>query len=160
MMDSQTLGVSMSRLIALLLFLALSTSAIAGAWGEGSFENDDALDWTGECSQSIGTKLVATTLNAAVKARYLEAPEASAAVAAAEVVAAARGKPSAKLPKQLSAWLDRQSKAELASLASIARQALRKVRDPKSSELKQLWSEGKKNGWDSNVGELEARLAN
>lgn len=150
----------MYRLISLLLSLFLSASAVAGAWGEGSFENDDALDWTSECAHSSGAKMVHATLNSAVKAKYLEAPEASAAVAAAEVIAAAKGKPSAKLPKELEAWLGRQSKTALANLAPLARQVLKKVLDPKSSELRQLWSEGKKNHWESSITELEARLAN
>ena len=126
--------------------------------GEGNFENDDALDWIGQCTQSTGTKVVSATLTAALKAQYIEAPEGSAAVAAAEVVAAARGKPNPDLPKELRSWLERQPKTELAALSSLAKQVLRKVRDPKASELRQLWSEGKSNRWESRIAELEARI--
>jgi len=148
----------MHRIATLLIALIFPMSAWAGAWGEGSFENDDALDWIGQCTQSTGTKVVSTTLTAALKAQYIEAPEGSAAVAAAEVVAAAQGKPNPGIPKELRAWLERQPKAELAALSSLARQVLRKVRDPKASELKQLWSEGKSNRWESRIAELEARI--
>lgn len=148
----------MNRIFALLVCVLFSASAHAGAWGEGSFENDASLDWVSECTGSAGAKLVSGTLNAALKAEYLEAPEGSAAVAAAEIVAAARGKPSPDFPKELAVWLARQPKAQLAGLAPLARQALRKVLDPKSSELQQLWAEGKKNRWELRIAELEARL--
>jgi hypothetical protein len=148
----------MHRIIALLVSLILSSSAMAGAWGEGSFENDDALDWVSQCTQSTGTKVVAATLTSALNAKYLEAPEGSAAVAAAEVVAAAQGRASSTLPKELRVWLERQSKTEIAALSSMAIQALKKVRNPKSSELKQLWSEGKSKQWESRIAELETRL--
>jgi hypothetical protein len=148
----------MHRITTLLIALIFPLSALAGAWGDGSFENDDALDWVGQCTQSTGTKVVSTALTAALKAQYLEAPEGSAAVAAAEVVAAAQGKANPSLPKELRAWLERQPKTELAALSSLARQVLRKIRDPKASELKQLWSEGKSNRWESRIAELEARI--
>jgi len=32
-------------------FMAASPVAMAGAWGDGSFENDDALDWPATCSE-------------------------------------------------------------------------------------------------------------
>lgn len=148
----------MNRLLLLLLCVLFSASAHAGAWSEGSFENDDALDWVTECTQGAGTTAVSKALSAAVKAKYLEAPEASAAVAAAEVVAAARGKPNPSLPKELAAWIERQPKAQLASLAPLARQALKKVLDPQDSELKRIWAEGKGNRWESRMAELDARL--
>jgi hypothetical protein len=148
----------MNRICALLVCILFSASAHAGAWGEGSFENDASLDWVSECTRSAGAKLVSATLNAALKAEYLEAPEGSAAVAAAEVVAAARGKPSPDFPKELTVWLERQPKAQLAGLAVLARKALRKVREPKSSELKQLGSESAKNRWDTRIAELAARV--
>lgn len=148
----------MRQITAFVLSLLFSLVALAGAWGEGSFENDDAMDWVRECTRSIGAKQVVSSLNNAIKAKYLEAPDGSAAVAAAEVVAAAKGKPSAAIPKELSRWLENQSKQEMQALAPLAAQALRKVRDAKSSELKQLWAESKANNWEQRVAELEARL--
>lgn len=131
---------------------------MAGAWGEGSFENDDALDWVSQCTQSAGTKVLAATLTSALKAKYLEAPDGSAAVAAAEVVAATQGRADPALPKELRSWLERQPKAEFAALLPMARQVLKKVRNPKESELALLWSEGKGIRWESRIAELEARL--
>jgi hypothetical protein len=141
-----------------LLTLLVSSFAHAGAWGESSFENDDALDWVAECTQSKGIAPVTRVLDKALKAEYIEAPEGSAAVVAAEVVAAALGKPSAKLPPELRAWIQRQQPDKLAQLAPIAKRVLVRIQDPKVSELQQLWSEGKQSKWPAAIAELSARL--
>lgn len=90
--------------------LALPVGASAGAWESGSFDNDDAMDWVAMCVRSKGASAVGKTLEASLKPAYLEAPEASEAIAAAEVVAAARGKPNSKLPSTLATWLQGQSR--------------------------------------------------
>ena len=148
----------MIRLATLALSVFLPLVALAGAWGDGSFENDDAADWSSECVASSGTAFVARTLQAAVSADYLEAPGGSAAVAAAEVVAAASGRPEASLPQELREWVSHQPAHELAALRPLAREALQKVLDPKGSELRQLWSEGKGKHWVQRIAALERRL--
>lgn len=63
-----------------------------GARGCGSFENDDAADWVYEL-ESGGVAAVASALeqvSSVAEDEYLEAHEASAAMAAAEIVAAGR----------------------------------------------------------------------
>lgn len=100
-----------TRLGTLAVAVVLSTAcgrAVAGAWGEGSFENDDALDWVATCSSSKSISPVRQSLERALRGKYLKAPEASSAVAAAEVVAAAKGRPNPKLPAELAAWVKRQ----------------------------------------------------
>jgi hypothetical protein len=148
----------MKVIVALLASLVFAAYAYAGAWGEGSFENDDALDWVAECARSSSVAPVRAALSAALRGEYLEAPDGSVAVAAAEVVAAALGKPSANFPTELRAWIQRQSSEQLASLAPVARKAVARVRDPRVSELHQLWSEGKPNKWSDVIAELESRL--
>jgi hypothetical protein len=133
--------------------------AIAGAWGEGNFENDDALEWSHDCTRSTGAKYLAATLNKAVNAEYIEAQDGSKGIAAAEVVAAARGRPSVDLPKELGAWLGKQSKQEIQTLVPLAIRALQKIRNREKSELRQLWDEAKAVNWEKRVLELEARLA-
>jgi len=153
------LGIRTMKTISLVLLTLLASSAVhAGAWGEGSFENDDALDWITECTQSKGIASVARALDAALKSEYVEAPEGSAAIVAAEVVAAALGKPSTKLPPELRAWIQRQQPDKLAQLAPTAKKVLVRIQDPNVSELKQLWSEGKQNKWPAAIAELSARL--
>jgi Domain of unknown function (DUF4259) len=151
----------MYRIITLLfasLLSLLSLAAIAGARGEGSFENDDAVDWIAECIQTVGGKMIVEAFTTANDAKYLEAPDGAAAVVAAEIVAAAQGKASPSFPKGLAAWLAQQPRLQIAALTPLAMQALKKVRDPKASELKQLWSEGKKNTWEQKILELERRI--
>jgi hypothetical protein len=151
----------MYRIITLLfasLLSLLSFAAIAGASGEGSFENDDAVDWIVECIQTVGGKMIVEAFTTVTEAKYLEASDGAAAVVAAEIVAAAQGKPSSDFPKDLGTWLERQPRLQIAALTPLALQALKKVRDPKASELKQLWSEAKKNTWEQKILELERRL--
>jgi Domain of unknown function (DUF4259) len=63
-----------------------------GAWGHGSFENDDAADWVHEFELQGASAVVPAqeSVSKIPEDEYLEAPEASVAIAAAEIVAAAR----------------------------------------------------------------------
>ena len=149
----------MKHFLALALSFALSSPALAGAWGTGSFENDDALDWAAQCTQSSGPPAVAAALKAALSADFIEAPDGAMAIAAAEVVAAARGKPGAKLPDTLRAWLQRQPQSQIARLAPLAQQALARVNgSADQSELKQLWSGKDAQTWNKLMANLAARL--
>jgi Domain of unknown function (DUF4259) len=131
-----------------------------GGWGTGSFENDDAQNWLGKLNTVADlTPLLA---RAAENTDYLEAPEASIAVAAAEVVAAVKGAPAEKLPKEISDWKDKiaaqpSSVAAVAALAPLAVQAVDRVRT--NSELKDLWLEADGlNDWSAALRDLAARL--
>src|SRR5215468_1909995 len=63
-----------------------------GAWGHGSFENDDAADWVHEFELQGASAVVSALeyISRFPEEEYLEAPGASVAIAAAEIVAAAR----------------------------------------------------------------------
>jgi hypothetical protein len=135
------------------------SSAKAGAWESGSFDNDDALDWANECARSTGATFVSSTLNAALKNGYIEVPESSAAIAAAEVVAAARGRGSETLPKDLKSWLANQSKDAISKLAPTASKAVSRILNGPQSELQELWKESKDfPTWQRNMNNLLARL--
>lgn len=148
----------MKRLLLLLGTLLTCSICLAGAWGPGNFDNDDALDWAGQCVASKGAGVIAATLQSALQARAIEAPDGAMAVAAAEVVAAAKGKPGKALPRELRDWLDRQPKADIARLAPIARKAIVRIKDPKLSEVAQLWHESGDKRWQDMMAELEIRL--
>lgn len=143
-----------------MIFAVLApVGAHAGAWGPGSFENDDALDWVIDCVRSNGPDLVAGALNQAVSARYLEAPEGSFAVAAAEVVAAARGKPTEKLPIELRSWLRKQPAGGIAKLGPLAIQAMERTGTAQSSELADLWRQSSSySTWQRGLRDLVKRL--
>lgn len=148
----------MKRLAVALAFAFVFTGAQAGAWGDGSFENDDAMDWVGECVQAASPGLVKAAIDRVLAADVVEASDASAAIAAAEVVAASVGKPSPELPASLKAWLAVQPRAQIAGQAALAERALTKIEDARHSELRQLWSEGKSNQWLTKVQALQSRV--
>ena len=92
--------------------------------------------------------------------KIIEAPEGSAAVAASEVVAAAAGRPAFALPDAARSCLVRLSAASAVQLTPKAIEALKRVTDPKASELHQLWAEGKRLPvWLAEVQSLATRLA-
>jgi hypothetical protein len=139
--------------------LCVAGQALAGAWGAGSFDNDDALDWAQNFEASPSMDLVASSLKRVIGAGYVEAPEGSAAIAGAEAIAAAIGKPSATLPAGLAAWAFKQSKPEAQAQLPLARQAVARVARGERSELRELWSESNIGAWQAAVADLEKRLS-
>ncbi|HEY9105723.1 MAG TPA: DUF4259 domain-containing protein [Roseateles sp.] len=148
------------ELILLVTTSAFISPARAGAWEADSFGNDDALDWVHQCASSTGSKFISATFNAALADGYLEAPECSMAVAAAEVVAAAKGRPPKSFPRELSSWLEHQQKAEIAKLAPVAAKAVLRVLNGPRSELLELWQENRKQfpAWSGHMRNLITRL--
>lgn len=77
-----------------------------GAWADGSFDNDDALDWGAELEGAEDSEPISVALDAVLETDdYLEAPETLRGISAAEVVAALLGKPAANLPDDVTSWL-------------------------------------------------------
>lgn len=129
-----------------------------GAWGVGSFENDEALDWVAELEdQGLIAAGAAFQDIREFADEYLEAPACSAAVAAAEVVAALRGHPAAELPENVATWIAAHPGDPGAELVLAARLAIDAVLT--DSELAELWS-GSEEGeeWRSCVLDLQRRL--
>jgi len=130
-----------------------------GAWGHKSFENDSALDWLGDLADGEKS-LVGEALDAVTSADeddYLEVDEASAALAAAELVAAALGKGDDRLNEDAAAWLEEHRAVAQGIGAARARKAVERVY--KASELRELWDEnGEDTEWHADVRELLARL--
>ncbi len=129
-----------------------------GAWGYGNFENDDAMDFVGDLETTTGTGHLSTILYAISddRSEYVEAPESSSAIAAAEVVAALIGNPHPELPEEVSRWVAQQS----GSYDNLAREAVRAVgRIAESSELRELWEEADDfPRWQESIVDLIARL--
>jgi hypothetical protein len=114
-----------------------------GAWGHRAFENEDAADWGGSLKYRDGRQCIAAVFTAVLKAEedddYLEAPAASQAVAAAEVVASLAGQPGANLPPDVSEWIA-ANKLPNSGLVEVAKRVVSRVLE--NSELKELWAEG------------------
>ncbi|MGC1649752.1 MAG: DUF4259 domain-containing protein, partial [Candidatus Sulfotelmatobacter sp.] len=88
---------------------------------------------------------------------YLEAPAASAAVAAGEVVAALNGAPAEGAPVEIAAWAKKHPQAFSPELKALAMRTLERVQ--KNSELKDLWMEADGlNDWIGAMRELQGRL--
>lgn len=131
-------------------------------WGPGSFENEDAQDWLSKLNSLTLDDLHPIFTRAADNEDYLEAPESSRAIAAAEAIATLRGVPPNATPKQVSDWVSAaKSKSKDGSLEDTAGLALRAIQRVRTnSELKDLWLEADGlNEWSANLRDLEQRLA-
>jgi len=127
-----------------------------GAWGAGSFENDDAADWVSALEEADGSKFLAKTLKRAVGDGELDAETAACAVAAAEVVAGLKQAPRASLPVEVEDWIAAHVGRHEKDLSSLALEALDRVRH--DSELQDLWEEQGPQDWSAALDDLEERL--
>jgi len=128
-----------------------------GAWGTGSFENDDAADWLAELGTIVPDDLTEILVQAADNLSYLQAPASRIVVAAAEVVAALNGSPAQEVPPEIVEWTTNRQ-ASIPELKALALRALERVR--KNSELKDLWLEADGlNDWIAAIQDLQTRVA-
>lgn len=128
-----------------------------GAWGSGSFENDDAADWLAKLGTVTADDLKKVLEQAADDPEYLEAPAASVAVAAVEVIAALGGSAAAGTPAAIVEWAKKNPNAGSPELKALALRALDRVR--RNSELKDLWLEADGlNDWTASLQDLQTRL--
>lgn len=129
-----------------------------GAWGTGSFENDDALDWVAGIEGFDGLSTVRAKLKQVAGATGdLESPDACQAIAAAEVVAAVSGQPGASPPEPVQKLMDVQVTI-LQADRDLAREALDRILAA-PSELAELWAESDENdAWQAAMAELRGRL--
>jgi hypothetical protein len=131
-----------------------------GAWGYGNFDNDDAADWVYEFETS-GAGAVSAALRGVSQRggdEHLDASEAAIALAAAEIVAAAKDGDLTKLSEtaRRAFATHRQSvtrSLDVAGARGVVERILRQ------SELKELWEEGKDGQkWLQEMDSLLARL--
>lgn len=128
-----------------------------GAFGAGVFDNDDALDWLEELLESDGIGLIMRALDDALSADYLEIPEASAALVAAEVLAARNLRASAALPEELRGWTERADIVLTEQMLARAQTAVARVAT--DSELAEVWGEsGAAEQWQASLVDLRERL--
>jgi hypothetical protein len=128
-----------------------------GAWGEGVLENDAALDWLGDLEDQPQLETVTIALSVAADGdHYLDADEGSAALVAAEIVAARLGRPVEEPDGRLAALAQRWP--ELADHAALATRAVERVGDGERSELADLWAEAENDEWPRVVADLRMRL--
>ena len=136
-----------------------------GTWGAGSFDNDAASDWAAELADGGDLELVRATLETAARCpldEYLESDEGAEALAAAEVVAAAMGRPVRSIEMGTAgphavAWGRAHAAAAKQDVVDLALEAVDRV-DAAQSELQELWSDAEDAEWFSEVEDLRNRL--
>lgn len=127
-----------------------------GAWGEGSFDNDDALDWVFELTDATDLQVVRAPLQQVLDASEVESWDAANAIAAGEVVAALHGRPLTALPDEVAVFVEGRSASP--ELVDFAARAVRRARD--DSELRALWADaGELQAWHATVDDLLGRLS-
>lgn len=132
-----------------------------GAWGLGSFENDDAADFLMDITDSGDLSLLREAIdNVLTSTEFVEAPDACQAIVAAEVIAAALGRPTAAALQQegLQRWVARLRPGIEPTLAQRAHDALTRILAP-NSELLELWEDTDElTEWQATVNELMQQL--
>ena len=131
-----------------------------GAWGAGSFENDDAGDWLWELCDEPKEELVSDVLSRIAtmdSAEYLEASDCSVGLVAAEVVAALKGSPNPEMPAEAKDCISKLKIKSSSNLISLALKVVERIKT--DSELKELWDESENpSEWYDEVRRLEDRL--
>lgn len=124
------------------------------------FEHDDAIEWL-DAFESDGLASVQAALDVLMEmdaGDYIAGMDAAYALAAAEMVAAARDDDTSRLPKQaIAAFKEHRGDIEDADLASTARKSVARIL--KNSELKDDAEAGDDpEAWTDHVSELLERL--
>lgn len=134
-----------------------------GAWDADPFGNDDAADWAAEfeaLDRTAGLQVLEAVFAAANQADYVEAPDGSIAVAAAQVVAwllvpdlAGASSYSATAV----AWTQRCGGQPDHAMVDAARRTLQRVQSDES-ELAELWDETGDHAWRSELQRIDGLL--
>jgi hypothetical protein len=130
---------------------------LMGTWGIGNFDNSEAAEWVQVFIVHPNIKI----LNVIFKPfkdnpeGYFEMPDCNEALAAAEIVAAIKGKPSPELPDLLiNAIADLRTEEGLDILAKDVVEMIEK-----HSELQELWAQSENyEDWKEVLSDLKKRL--
>ena len=131
-----------------------------GTWDTKTFDNDDAMDWLSELTQTADLSLCEQCLEANdIQGDYIEAPECVRILCSAEVLAALSGRPGSEIPKEMSEWVAAHRQLDPSPLIQKALQRVNRVL-AKHSELHELWLENETlyPAWRAGVLDLRSRL--
>ncbi|HEY6250450.1 MAG TPA: DUF4259 domain-containing protein [Candidatus Angelobacter sp.] len=123
----------------------------------GNFGNDDASDWVYDLEESNGADLLKEAFSD-VNAHSYEATDCRIALAAAEIIAAAKGQPPTDLPEKARKWLGNQEEVE--DIKALAKKAIAVVNKISvKSDLRDEWEESDSwHEWQQVVEGLRRRL--
>ena len=132
-----------------------------GAWGVLAFDNDEANDWAYDLEGGDDLSLIESAFGAVEEAEdYLEAPDASNALAACEVLARLNGKSGYKnaYTEKVDEWVAAHPQTPSVALVDRANAVIDRILGD-NSELKELWADTDENGtWLKSVEDLRQRL--
>lgn len=131
-----------------------------GAWSHEPFGNDDASDWAVDLEETKDLSLIEEALNNALETdEYLDAPEASVAIAAIEVIAKLLGKGTQTdaYSEEIDKWVKSVSIKPNSALIAKANRVLERVLD-EDSELRELWEEVGADDWLNSVNALRKAI--
>ncbi|MDR7268579.1 hypothetical protein J2X20_001208 [Pelomonas saccharophila] len=132
-----------------------------GAWSHEAFGNDDALDWVHGLEEVDDLSLIEAALQAVLDdgEGYLEAPQATEALAATELIAHLRGHGGEEsCPEVAEDWIARTRLVPPEALVKQALAVLERITG-EDSELKELWEESDSGeDWLASVAHLRHRL--
>lgn len=132
-----------------------------GAWSHEPFGNDDANDWAYELEETDDLSLIEAALDVVLDADgYLDAPEASCAIGAVEVIAKLLGKGTQTdaYTEKVDEWVKTVRVKPSRALLDKARRALDRIR-AKDSELKDLWHEDDATEWEASLKALHTAVS-
>jgi hypothetical protein len=127
-------------------------------WGNGIFENDDALDWIYDLADSGTLARVVSALDVILKNKDddLELADCRIGLAAAEIIAAMTGDPSPELPEEAEEWIGEKI-LENERLREKAQQVVHFIQ--KSSQLRDKWEKSSNYPhWQATLNDLHKRL--
>lgn len=134
-----------------------------GAWSLDAFGNDDACDWAAELDGAKDLTPIKTAIDAVIEAgeEYLEAPDATAAIAAIEVLARVMGRWGVRdsYTEDVDRWAESVGVKPSPKLIASAASALDRILGDQS-ELNELWRDSDEyDAWVASVKELKSRIA-
>jgi hypothetical protein len=130
-----------------------------GAWDATSFGNDTANDWAYDLEECNDLSYIESTLQEILDtgADYLDSGPATEAIAAAEVLAWLRGKPTPvdAYTETIAAWVAAHPIQPPTTIIQKALSALDRIQQ-QPSELPELWEHDP--AWTASVADLRNRL--
>jgi len=131
-----------------------------GTWSHEPFGNDEANDWAYGLEDAKDLQLVESALDKVLlTAGYLEAPDASEAIGAVEVIAKllGRGTRSDAYTEKIDEWVNTVGMKPSSSLLAKASRTLDRVLGDES-ELRELWQEEGTGDWEKSIAHLRRAI--
>lgn len=133
-----------------------------GVWSTGVLGNDSAEDWLDEFLIDPELEVIEEAISAVTSGNdYIEADEASACLAACEVLARINGHPPSQPvgTEELDEWIQENPQSVPEELLRLAIESIDKILGP-NSELRELWEdEDQGEDWTAALIDLKQRVA-